>query len=203
MQVYKKVFIFLIFAIAVGAVAYQFGKQKGISLNTNSKPIQQEEGVFNCPYSTKGGIYTEYATLANEVMVAGKPQLIENPEVVKMSEPFNLAEFEKDLYKLSTDKGWDERKFDVDDDGKEERILSANVAMNHTPHIALILKDNRVIFRAEGANIWIEDDYEGRGFTLHKTIDWNIGESETVRYLPKDGGFIPVWKQKACWVHFE
>jgi len=203
MSTYRKAFIFLALIVAVWIVAYRFGKQEGASLNANSKPVQQEEGVFDCPYKIKGGIYTKYATLANEVVVSGKPQIIENPEVIKISEPFDLAEFEKGLYKLSTDRGWDERKFDVDGDGKEERIISANVAMNHTPHIALILKDGRVVFRAEGANVWIEENYEGQGFTLHKTVDWNTGESEKIRYLPKDGGFMPVWKQKSCWVHFE
>jgi len=195
MQVDKKVFIFLVFAIAIGTFSYQFGKQKGISLNTNLKHIPEEDGVFSCPYSIKGGIYSTYATLANEVMVTGKPQLIENQKVVKMNKPFNLAAFEKNLYKLSTTKGWEEKKFDVDNDEKEERIISTNVAINHTPHIVLIVKDNRVIFRDEGANIWIEKIYNGQGFTLHKTIDWNIGESETVKYLSKDGGFMPVWKK--------
>jgi hypothetical protein len=120
-----------------------------------------------------------------------------------MDEPFDLSDFEKGLYKLSMDKGWEKTNFDVDADGKDERIIHANVAMNHTPHIALILKDNRIIFKAEGANVSIHPSYQGVGFELYKTLDWNIGESETVRYLPKDGGFMPVWKQKSCWVHFK
>lgn len=203
MVIIKRIFILVTLFAVIGIVAYQFGKQNIASSKTNSKPTQQEEGLLTCPYKIKGSVYTKDITLVGEAIISEKPVIIENPEIIKMSEPFNLAEFEKDLYKLSTDKGWDERKFDVDNDKKSERIISANVAMNHTPHIALILKNGHIVFRADGPNIWIEEDPGGQGFTLHKTIDWNTGESEAIRYISKDGGFIPIWKQKSCWVHFE
>lgn len=207
---------FTILIISV-AVSYRFGFVKAIKTNSIFKDQIIQETLDNnplaqgflkdCPYHVNGGIYTKYASLQNEVTIKGRPELIKNSEVIKTNEPFNLTEFEKELYTIpnlhSANKSWDETSFDVDDDGKKERIISANVAMNHTPHIALILKDENVIFKAEGANIWIEDDYQGRGFTLNETIDWNIGETKKTRYLPKDGGFIPVWTQKGCWVKFE
>lgn len=193
-----KLLMLFFFLFTVG-FAYWFGKQG----ETTEYVYSRNDEELSCPYETEGGIYTEYATLANELTVSGKPQLIDNPEVIKMDEPFNLQEFEKDLYKLSTDKGWSETAFDVDADGIDERIISANVAMNHTPHIAMILKGNNIIFEANGANIVIEPDYMGRGFTLSETVDWNIGESKKTRYIPKDGGFMPVWMQKSCWVDFK
>ena len=201
MNTYKKIFILIILLATISVISYQFGKQKGIS-SIKNKPAQQKEKL-TCPYKIKGNKFTYQHKLTQDALVTEEPQLIENPKIVKMNEPFDLTEFEKNLYKLSTDKGWSERKFDVDNDGKEERIINANTAMNHTPHIALILKDGRIIFKAEGANVWIDRDHQGRGFTLSKTIDWNIGEKEIIRYLPKDGGFIPIWKQKSCWVYFE
>jgi len=201
MNTYKKIFILIILLATISAISYQFGKQKSIS-SIKNKPAQQKEKL-TCPYKIKGNKFTHQYKLTQDALVTEEPQLIENPKIIKMNEPFDLTEFEKKLYKLSTDKGWSERKFDVDNDGKEERIISANTAMNHTPHIALILKDGRIVFKAEGANVWIDRDHQGRGFTLSKTIDWNIGEKETIRYLPKDGGFIPIWKQKSCSVYFE
>ena len=194
---FKIILVFLIFSLA-GLLAYQWGEHNTIIMCAHSN----NENIFDCPYSINGGPYAKYM-LANETAVAGRPELIKDPKVVKMSEPFNLTKFEKGLYKLSTDKGWSERKFDVDADGQKERIISANTAMNHTPNMALIVKNGRVIFKAEGANVWIVKNYMGRGFTLQRTVDWNTGESETIRYLPKNGGFISVWRQKSCWVHFQ
>ncbi len=203
MAVLKKIFIFVVFFIAICTITYQLGVKKGLSLNKNSKSNQQLNDDFKCPYVLKINKYHKYLDFANDLVILGKPQLIENPEVIRINEPFNQIEFQKNLYKLSNDKGWDERNFDVDNDGKKERIISANIAMNHTPHIGLILKDNRIVFKAEGANILIKETPTGMGFTLEKTIDWNIGEKETIRYIPKDGGFIPIWRQKSCLVRFE
>lgn len=192
---------YLLLFIAIASVS-MLSYKAGTNIKQKQAVLNQEKRL-ECPYKMDGGNYTEYATSANEVSVTEKPYLIDNPELVKMDEPFDFAEFKKQLYTLSTSKGWDERWFDVDKDGKGERIIDANIAMNHTPHIALIIKNNKVIFKAEGANIWISDDHQGQGFTLSRTVDWNTGETQSIRYLPKDNGFIPVWEQKSCWVDFE
>ena len=207
MKIYRKVFIGLVLFAGVGVITYQIGKQKGEALNTIPEAVtqlkEQETEVFHCPYSVDGGIYKEYVRSANEVSVVGKPEFVENPQVIKLNKPFNQQEFEKGLYKLSSDKGWDSRKFDVDGDREDETIISGSVAMNHTPHIAMVVKDGNIIFEADGANIWIEEVYGGQGFPLNETVDWNVGESKVSRYIYKDGGFMPVWTQRICWVNFE
>lgn len=200
MPIYKKTFIFLVLFIAFGAVAYQFGKQKSVSFEVNPK---QEEGLFNCPYSMEGGIYKEFVRSVNEVEVVGKPQFIDKPEIIKLNKPFNEQEFEEGLYKLSTNKGWESREFDVDGDGESEMIVNANVAMTQSPHIATIVDNGNIIFNAGGAGIWIEEVHGGQGFILKETVDWNTGEEKRTRYVYKDGGFMPVWTQKVCWVKFE
>lgn len=200
MPIFKKILIFLILFIVIGITAYQFRRQRNVSSVVNPKP---EEGLFNCPYSVEGGIYKDYVRSQNEVEVVGKPQFLDKPEAIKLNKPFNRQEFEKDLYKLSTDKGWEAREFDGDGDGKDEMIINADVAMNHTPHIAMVVKNGSIIFEEGGVNIWIEEVYGGQGFLLDETVDWNTGEIRKTRYIYKDGGFIPVWTQKACWVNFE
>jgi hypothetical protein len=197
----KKIIVFLILFIVISAIAYQLGEQKSASSNVS---LKQEEGLFSCPYGVDGGIYKEYFKAQNEVTVVSKPQFLDKPEVIKLSKPFDKKEFEKGLWKYtSTDKGWESKEFDVDGDGKDEMIISANTASNHTPHIAMVVKNGNIIFEVEGANIWIIDVYGGQGFQLHETIDWNIGEGKITRYVNKDGGFLPIWTQKICWVNFK
>ena len=198
----KKIFLYFLILIIVGVVAYQLGKKRNSLPNVNPN---QEEGLFNCPYILDSGIYKEYGDSPNRTSVAGKPQLIDNPEIVKLNKPFNEQEFEKELYKLPSvnSKGWGAREFDVDDDDKDEMIINANIAMNHTPHIALVIKNGNIIFEANGPNVWIEGNFDGQGFILSETVDWITGEKKITRYLPKDGGFIPVWMQKSCLVKFE
>lgn len=184
--------------MVVGIASYQFGEQRN---STSNKKTIQEEGVFNCPYNINAGIFKDYV-ISNEAKVVGKPQFIDKPEIIKINIPFNRQEFEKKLYKISPDKGWQSENFDVDGDGKDEIIISANIAMNHTPHIAMVVKNGNIIFEAEGANIVVKSVYGGQGLLLSKTVDWNVGEGKTIRYIYKDNSFVPVWTQKICWVHF-
>ena len=173
--------------------------QKAIEEQSNKVAIDESK----CPVTIPGGIYKEYVRLVNEVDVVREPVFIENLEVVILNEPFNEKEFEKGLYQLITHKGWDSREFDVDEDGEDETIINANVAMTHSPHIAMVVKNGNIIFKAGGAGVWIEEVYGNQGFILKETVDWNIGEESRTRYISKDGGFMPVWTQKVCWVKFE
>lgn len=195
----------VVFIKYVSNKGFQEGFDKGFLINDKCGEMLEnnKKGEFTCPYEVDSHGYSEYSRLANEISVSWEPEFIEDAEVIKLDEPFNLTEFEKELYKIGDDKGWDERNFDVDDDGKDERIISADVAMNHTPNIAMIVKDGKIVFRADGANVSIGRAYEDKGFTLYETIDWNTGETELTRYIPKDGGFLPVWVQRSCWVTFK
>ena len=192
MKILRYLFFFLILLFAT-FISYQLGTKKD---NLNNKNTSKK-----CPFNLKdkkGILKKYYQNSFLEANVSFTPEIIENPKIIKLNEPFNFFEFEKNLYKTSVDKGWSERNFDVDGDEKEERIISANIAMNHAPHIALVIKNDKIIFKAEGTNVWIEKVFDGNGFVLKKTIDWITGEEQIIRYFPKDGGFIPLWKQKSC-----
>ena len=75
-----------------------------------------KQGVFDCPYRVKSGSYKEHVRSNNEVKVLGKPEFIADPDTIVIKKSFNETEFEKKLYQLSTDKGWDTKEFDVDGD---------------------------------------------------------------------------------------
>lgn len=93
---------------------------------------------------------------------------------------------------------WHEEKIDVDGDGNDEKILTANTAMNHTPHVLEIVKNNHVIFEARGANIWMEPTSDQKGFYLTETLDWSMGIYKKTRYIFEGGKFIPTFYQMSC-----
>lgn len=191
----KILLMVLVLCIIVGLTAYQIGKGATIRQSINPK---KEESAFTCPI-IKTSPFKGYI-LSDMAKVTGDLQLIDKPEAINLNKPFIKQEFEKSLF---TKDSWESRKFDVDGDGKNETIINANIAMNHTPTLAMIVKNGNIVFEEEGANIWIGKIDNGQGFLLSKTIDWNIGEGETTRYIYKDGGFMPIWTQKYCLVRFE
>ncbi len=105
----------------------------------------------------------------------------------------------EEFYILSTESTpWDSINFDVDGDGKPEDILTANVSMNHTPHVLRIVKDDFVVFKYEGAGVYAEAVNDNNGFILGETIDWNKNQTRRTYYEFKDGRFIPTWYQENC-----
>ncbi len=195
----KKIIILFILIFAV-VIAYQNGKNNGVVKN---ELLKQENNQLVCPYILKNNPYKNELSPEYDTRIVEEPKFINNPEIIKRDKPFNQTEFEKDLYKLSSDNGWDYREFDVDKDDKNEMIINANFAMNHTPNIAMVVKNKKIIFEATGASIMIDEIPDGNGFLLNETVDWNTGEVKTTRYLYRDGGFLPVFTQKSCWVNFE
>lgn len=118
-----------------------------------------------------------------------------------ISEPFdpNKPPEGQKFYKYSADEDvWTETNFDVDADGAPERILTANTAMNHTPHVLRIVKNNNVIFKAQGANIEAIEVSNHKGFILQETTDWNKGLIKRTKYNYDNGKFIPAWYQENC-----
>ena len=190
--------LIIILIILIGLTCYQIGKKYSPPVN---KSIEEKEKELTCPYIMKASNYQDYDGWPIEIK--DKPKFINNPEVIKLKKPFIQKEFEKELYKISPDKGWSFEEFDVDGDSKKEKIISANVAMNHTPHLALIVKNGNIIFESEGANNVITEELGGNGFLQNKTVDWNTGETIEIRYIFKDGGFLPIWTQKVCSVQFK
>ncbi|OGC60091.1 hypothetical protein A2380_00990 [candidate division WWE3 bacterium RIFOXYB1_FULL_43_24] len=110
-----------------------------------------------------------------------------------LNEPF--ARF-NDLPNMdpSHDPYWGE-SIDVDNDGKAERVFYYSIAMNHTPHILNILKDDKIIFRAEGPSIQLVKTESGNGFYTEE-YNWSdipTANTKITRYIHKDGNFTPVW----------
>lgn len=196
----KIILIILISLIAF--VFYQIGKNHSPPVIIES--IEEKEKELTCPYKMKATINQEYLEYGWPIEITDKPKFVVNPEVIRINKPFVQKEFEKLVYKLPpTDDGWSYEEFDVDGDGKKEKIISANVAMNHTPHLALIVKNGNIIFESEEANNVITEERLGDGFLRTETVDWITGETLKTKYVYKDGGFIPVWTQKGCLIQFE
>lgn len=106
----------------------------------------------------------------------------------------------KSFYKYSeSEEVWNKEMFDVDADGKSEEILTANIAMNHTPHLLRIVKDGFVIFKAEGANLAAYKTDDRKGFLLREVTDWNNNRFKTTRYSFELGKFIPLWYVSNCY----
>lgn len=94
----------------------------------------------------------------------------------------------------SHDPYWGE-SVDVDGDGKSERIFYYSIAMNHTPHVLNIVKNDKIIFRAEGPSIQLVKTQSGNGFFTEE-YNWSdipTANTKITRYVYKDGKFIPVW----------
>lgn len=199
--------LFVLLVVIITAIGYYY-----LSNNTS---IQKQEQVvekdmpasdlssINCPYIVDDSFPKEYfSNLFGEVTISYPPVLIEPmPEVAVVNEEFNPSQPPAGEKFYTIPEGsypWQERSFDVDNDGKDERIFSANTAMNHTPHLAKIVKNDRVIFNAKGANILVDEAYDHNGFFLSETLDWNTGTYKNTRYIHKEGKFIPVWYQLSC-----
>jgi hypothetical protein len=102
----------------------------------------------------------------------------------------------KDLYTITGDP-WYIQEIDVDWDRVLEKVYYGNVAMNHTPHTAVIVKDGKAIFRAGGANVWIETEALN-SIDVTVTLDWVTGKYKRTRYNIINGHFVPVWYQISC-----
>ena len=165
--------------------------------------IQKSQLVsVNCPHYMDKNFPKEYfSNIFNEVMVTYPPKLVNSSEeTLPLKEKFDPTKspYGEELYVVLPNDAWIERKFDVDNDQKNERILSADIAMNHTPNLAVIVKDGYVVFKAKGANVYIKEVGDNNGFFLNENVDWNTGEYKTTRYIYKESKFIPVWYQTSC-----
>lgn len=125
--------------------------------------------------------------------------LAEKPVIIKeLFDPNEPPEGEQFYSVLGEAGSWSSTTFDVDEDSSPEKILTADIAMNHTPHILRIIKDGYVIFKAKGANIGAEEVADHNGFILKETMDWINDIRKQTRYIHENGRFIPVWYQQGC-----
>ncbi|MFH1244778.1 MAG: hypothetical protein V1487_04395 [bacterium] len=197
--------IFLIAALVL-IIGYSLGYTNFVSQSSkkvNESVMLTESSQVTCPYYANKDIPKEYfSNVFNEVMVSYPPSLIiSNQEITPIREEFNpLKEpFGGEFYMISIGAyPWTESKFDVDNDQKDETILFANTAMNHTPNVAVIVEDGFIIFKVQGANIDISEVGDHNGFFLSEAVDWDTGEHKTTRYIYDGEKFAPVWFQISC-----
>ncbi|MFH0750041.1 MAG: hypothetical protein V1917_03990 [Candidatus Gottesmanbacteria bacterium] len=99
------------------------------------------------------------------------------------------------------DKCWNKKNLDLDKDGKNEQVIIATIAMTKAPHVAGILKEGKLIFAYEGANIDIsplESSDSDKGFYLHigSTV---MQENKKVKYVfIENDKAIPLWQEVYC-----
>lgn len=177
-----------------------FGGLIGSSLAKKENPKQSAFQLQQCPYilsSSFAGIYQDY-----ETNVKFPPNLINNPTGVILNEKFNpLVPPEGESFFPPGVYPWSGKQLiDVDQDGKKEEVLYANLAMNHTPQLVVILKNGNVIYRYRGINVQILEASEDNGFVLNETLDWLTGKEKTTRFVYKNNMFFPVWNQITCGV---
>lgn len=181
-----------------------------ISPKANKNQVQTvvQEHKEECPYFVDQAFPAEYikSNRFGEVTIQQPPVLLKDTrdvEVInKEFKPYIPPENESFYTIPDGSYPWAEvGSYDVDKDGNKEKIITANTAMNHTPHLIKILKNNRVIFEAEGANIAISEVNDHNGFFLEKTLDWIEWHSQIIRYINNNQKFIPVWQQDICGVY--
>lgn len=83
---------------------------------------------------------------------------------------------------------WGGEPVDVDNDGKKEKAYYYSTAMTQSPHIAQIVKDNKVIFELEAPRINISEVPDGNGFYLGQYA--GLQGTLLARYRFEDGKFI-------------
>lgn len=102
------------------------------------------------------------------------------------------------------------KEFDVDSDGKVEKIVGlCSIGGNHCPHEIIVVKDNKQIF-STSAGLTGRDILKtetGNGFYVHwvptdgkwdRGLCCTLGYQKT-RFVYKDGIFMPVYEQEVLY----
>ena len=205
----KKINILLLILIAVviiqSIVISQLNKENS---NRANKGILETLDVLNKQYTTSLPIeYFDGINMGgnNEMIYLDKmgyweeitPIEANSDEIEIINEPFEGFNNLSNKYEPS-EPYWGD-PVDVDGDGIKEQIFYYSTAMNHTPHIVTIVKDNKIIFRTEGPSVKLVSTESGNGFYIEE-YNWNDVPSpntKITRYVHTEGKFIPVWYRKA------
>ncbi len=162
------------------------------------RAVREDEDI--CPIKTDSRFVDARVTFL--------PVLIEQEDTNRLKsnalgKKFDPVELGKDLYRYSDEKSpWLIEELDIDGDLKQEKVYYGNIAMNHTPHVAYVVKDGVVVFVAAGANVWLDQSVPN-GFQVGETLDWNVGKYRTIKYEYADGKFKALWYQITCGVDWE
>lgn len=100
--------------------------------------------------------------------------------------------------------------FDVDKDGKKEKIISmCSIGANHCPDKQLVIKNGDIIFSLFGKLIggWVESTATGNGFYANWYADEDFSSGlccatgyTRTRFIYKDNIFVPIFEQKIEYV---
>lgn len=111
-------------------------------------------------------------------------------------------------------KSVDVKKFDVDNDGKDETIIFlCGVGGNHCPHRIVIVKDNKIVFSVSTGltDLNISKTETGNGFYVHwvptegkwdRGLCCSLGYMKT-RFVYDGGKFKPVYEQEVLYFKIE
>lgn len=191
---------YLIFAALIVLLLVAFKQYLSYTPELEEK-MSQKTVSLSCPYTIPRSEQSKYVTtdLVDNMVIAPAPIFPVTKNPVAVSEPFdpyapppNESFFPPDTYP------WTAESFDVTGDGQNDDVLTADIAMNHTPHLVRIVQDNNVIFKYQGINVDPQEVESNDGFLLVETLDWLNGTSKRTRYVYKDGAFIPAWYQVYC-----
>ena len=200
----RKTLLFLIIGMLAGftlSYAYNKGGNQEVSINDVNTPlarmVKEEEDV--CPISNNARSENAIATFL--------PVSINNGNYFEhqaLGKEFDPLEFSKGWYNYETGQEnstelypWYIEEIDTFTPLGKLKVYYGNTAMNHTPHIAYVVKDNKVIFVAGGANIQVERS-NPNGLEITETLDRNKGKYKRTKFEYVKGEFTPVWYQISC-----
>jgi len=203
----RKTLLFLIIGMLAGfALSYIYGKggNQAVSTNNINAPLTRvvKEGEDICPISNNAQSENAIATFL-PVTIGNNGMSFEHEALGKEFDPL---EFSKGLYNYETGQEnstelypWYIEEIDTFTPLGKLKVYYGNTAMNHTPHIAYVVKDNKVIFVAGGANIQVERS-NPNGLEITETLDWNKGKYKRTKLDYVGGKFTPKWYQISCQV---
>jgi len=200
----KKTVILIILGMLAGfALSYTYvkGDNQKVLINDVNAPltrmVKEEEDV--CPIDSNPRSENAIATFL-PVSISGGNTF----EHEALGKEFDSVKFSESLYNYETGQDnqtspypWYIEDIDTYTDLGKIKIYYGNTAMNHTPHIAYVVKDGKVIFVASGANIALERSLPS-GLEASETLDWNKGKYKRTKYEFAKGKFIPIWYQISC-----
>ena len=200
----KKTLILIIFGMVAGFVlSYLYGKggNQAVSINNVNAPLTRivEEGEDICPVNnnaqSENAIATFLPVTINNGVSFGHEALGKEFDSVKFSE--GLYNYETGQENSTKQYPWFIEDIDTFTSLGKVKVYYGNTAMNHTPHIAYVVRDNKVIFVASGANIQVERS-NPNGLEVTETLDWNTGKYKRTKYEFNEGKFTPDWYQISC-----
>lgn len=195
--------IFLAFGIIIGYSIFfiRNTESKDSSYVEDSlssiRPVKEDE--IECPLISDN--FSDNAKVAFMPVTLFNSQALAHKELNK---DFDPVIFSDGLYNFETGNEnnnelypWYVEEIDTHNELGNLTVYYGNTAMNHTPHIAYVIKEGKVIFVANGANINI-DASNPNGLETTETLDWNTGKYKRVKYVFSKGKFVPSWYQISC-----